>query len=106
MSPKRLNAELQVFVAIVCALALMPGDTLAHASFSQQAPAPSQTNQASKVSADQLDSLVPPIALYPDPLSAQTLASPTSPLEIIQLHQWLENTKNLKHKALSDAVEK
>ena len=106
MSPKRLNAELQVFVAIVCALALMPGDTLAYASFSQQAPAPSQTNQGSKVSADQLDSLVAPIALYPDPLLAQTLAAATYPLEIIQLQQWLEKNKNLKDKALADAVAK
>ena len=106
MSPKRLNAELQVFVAIVCALALMAGDTLAYASFSQQAPAPSQTNQGSKVSADQLDSLVAPIALYPDPLLAQTLAAATYPLEIIQLQQWLEKNKNLKDKALADAVAK
>jgi len=106
MSPKRLNAELRVFVAIICAFALTPGDTLAYASFSQQAPAPSQTNQGSKVSADQLDSLVAPIALYPDPLLAQTLAAATYPLEIIQLQQWLEKNKNLKDKALADAVAK
>jgi uncharacterized protein DUF3300 len=106
MTPKRLNAELRVFVAIVCGSALIPGDTLAYASFSQQAPAPSQTNQGSKVSADQLDSLVAPIALYPDPLLAQTLAAATYPLEIIQLQQWLEKNKNLKDKALADAVAK
>jgi hypothetical protein len=106
MTTKRLNAELRVLVAIVCAFALTPGDTLAYASFSQQAPAPSQTNQGSKVSADQLDSLVAPIALYPDPLLAQTLAAATYPLEIIQLQQWLENNKNLKDKALADAVAK
>src|ERR1700746_1973099 len=96
MITKRLNAELRVLVAIVCAFALTPGDTLAYASFSQQAPAPSQTNQGSKVSADQLDSLVAPIALYPDPLLAQTLAAATYPLEIIQLQQWLENTTVLR----------
>jgi hypothetical protein len=106
MTAKRLNAELRVFVAIVCAFALTPGDTLAYASFSQQAPAPAQTNQGSKVSADQLDSLVAPIALYPDPLLAQTLAAATYPLEIIQLQQWLENNNSLKDKALADAVAK
>jgi Protein of unknown function (DUF3300) len=106
MVPKRLNAEVRVFIAIVCAFALIPGDTLAYASFSQQAPAPSQANQGSKVSADQLDSLVAPIALYPDPLLAQTLAAATYPLEIIQLQQWLEKNKNLKDKALADAVAK
>ena len=55
---------------------------------------------------DQLDSLVAPIALYPDPLLAQTLAASTYPLEIIQLQQWMEKNKNLKDKALADAVAK
>ena len=55
---------------------------------------------------DQLDSLVAPIALYPDPLLAQTLAASTYPLEIIQLQQWMERNKDLKDKALADAVAK
>src|SRR5205085_64553 len=55
---------------------------------------------------DQLDSLVAPIALFPDPLLAQTLAASTYPLEIIQLQQWMERSKNLKDKALADAVAK
>jgi hypothetical protein len=53
-----------------------------------------------------LDSLVAPIALYPDPLLAQVLAASTYPLEIIQLQQWLAQHKDLKDKALVDAVEK
>ena len=55
---------------------------------------------------DQLDSLVAPIALYPDPLLAQMLAASTYPLEIIQLQQWLAKHKDLKDKALVDAVQK
>ena len=47
-----------------------------------------------------------PIALYPDPLLAQTLAASTYPLEIIQLQQWLAQNKNSKDKALADAVAK
>jgi len=53
---------------------------------------------------DQLDSLVAPIALYPDALLAQTLVASTYPLEIIQLQQWLEKNDTLKDKALADAV--
>jgi len=71
----------------------------------QTQPAASQ-DQAAKIPPDQLDSLVAPIALYPDPLLAQTLAASTYPLEIIQLQQWLEKNKNLKDKALADAVAK
>src|SRR5215831_5820229 len=70
-----------------------------------QGQAPAQ-NQAAKISPDQLDSLVAPIALYPDPLLAQVLAASTYPLEIIQLQQWLAKNPNLKDKALSDAVAK
>jgi hypothetical protein len=106
MNPTQLISRLRVFVATVCAIALIPGETLAYTSYSQQAPAPSQTNPPSKIPPEQLDSLVAPIALYPDPLLAQTLAAATYPLEIIQLQQWLEKNKNLKDKALADAVGK
>jgi hypothetical protein len=61
---------------------------------------------ATKISSDQLDSLVAPIALYPDPLLAQTLAASTYPLEIVQLQQWLQKHTDLKDKALADAVAK
>jgi hypothetical protein len=64
------------------------------------------TEQAPKLPNDQLDSLVAPIALYPDPLLAQTLAASTYPLEIIQLQQWMDRNKNLQGKALADAVAK
>ena len=43
---------------------------------------------------------------FPDPLLATTLAASTYPLEIIQLQQWMERNKNLKDKALADAVAK
>src|SRR6266700_4813370 len=66
----------------------------------------SDTEESPKIPNDQLDSLVAPIALYPDPLLAQTLAASTYPLEIIQLEQWMKKNKGLKGKALADAVEK
>lgn len=59
-----------------------------------------------KIPSDQLDALVAPIALYPDPLLAQTLAAATYPLEIVQLQQWLQKNSTLKDKALADAVAK
>jgi hypothetical protein len=63
---------------------------------------------AEKLPPEQLESLVAPIALYPDPLLAQTLVASTYPLEIIQLYQWMqkEENKKLKDKALADAVAK
>ena len=67
----------------------------------------SATPEASspKIPNDQLDSLVAPIALYPDPLLAQMLVASTYPLEVIQLQQWLDRNPGLKDQALVDAVE-
>jgi hypothetical protein len=64
------------------------------------------TEEAPKIPNEQLDSLVAPIALYPDDLLAQTLAASTYPLEVMQLDQWMDKNKNLKDKALIDAVAK
>ncbi len=61
---------------------------------------------SSKISNDELDSLVAPIALYPDPLLAQILVASTYPLEVIQLQQWLDHHKGLKDQALVEAVQK
>jgi Protein of unknown function (DUF3300) len=93
-------------LAIVCAIGLLPGDTLASVPSFPSAQDSSAQNQAVKIPPDQLDSLVAPIALYPDPLLAQTLAASTYPLEIIQLQQWLTKNPVLKDKALADAVAK
>jgi hypothetical protein len=71
----------------------------------QQASAPA-AQAAAKLPPDQLDSLVAPIALYPDPMLSQTLVASTYPLEVIQLQQWLAQHKDLKEKALAEAVKK
>src|SRR5260370_208003 len=102
--------------AVLCAALLVPGGSLLLAQSQQpaqsQQAAPSQQKedsaekQAAKIPPDQLDSLVAPIALYPDPLLAQTLAASTYPLEIIQLQQWLTKNPKLKDKELAEAVAK
>ena len=100
-----LSNNLRSVVAIVCVLVLVPGDVALFA----QAPEGSATPPAEekvKLPADQLDALVAPIALYPDPLLSQTLVASTYPLEVVQLQQWLEKNKKLKDKELAEAVKK
>jgi hypothetical protein len=92
-------------IALLCALLLLPGDFGAYAQSPSQEAAPPEP-AAPMIPNDQLDSLVAPIALYPDPLLAQVLVASTYPLEIIQLQQWLPQHKDLKDKALATAVEK
>src|SRR3974390_3936693 len=91
--------------AVLCCTLLIPGDTFLEARV--QTPEKSASPQESaKIPSDQLDCLFAPIALYPDPMLAQTLAASTYPLEIIQLQQWLSKNTSLKDKALADAVAK
>jgi hypothetical protein len=98
------------FVAIVCCLSLLPSEAVWAGAWQEgQAPAPQDAaaqDAAAKLTPDQLDSLVAPIALYPDPLLSQALVASTYPLEVIQLQQWLDAHKDLKDKALTDAVMK
>ena len=102
--PKALLVVIRKVIAIVCAVALMSGNMVLQATPAPQEPAPS--GETDKIPPDQLDSLVAPIALYPDPLLSQTLVASTYPLEIMQLQQWLQKNTNLKDNALSDAVKK
>ena len=97
----------QGVAVVLCVLLLGSGNAmlLAQDAAPAQEAAPAEED-APKLSNDQLDSLVAPIALYPDPLLAQTLVASTYPLEIIQLQQWLAKNPNLKDKALADAVAK
>src|SRR3954463_11662617 len=106
MRSERKTLNLRSLVAMLCALIIVPGDTLAQTSKQSSSPSSSPKGQAATIAPDQLDSLVAPIALYPDPLLAQTLAASTYPLEIILLQQWLGKNKDLKDKALADAAAK
>src|SRR3954449_11847690 len=92
------------FTAVLCSALVSTGELPLIAQ--QNPPAATTTAATPRIPADQLDSLVAPIALYPDPMLAQTLAASTYPLEIIQLQQWLEKNKGLKDKALADAAAK
>src|SRR6201993_28780 len=92
-------------VILIVGLALS-SSALAQQAQSQEMSTTTNDQQTTTLAPQELDSLVAPIALYPDPLLAQTLAASTYPLEVIQLQQWMNNNKNLQGKALADAVAK
>src|SRR5437773_3178145 len=108
MNPKRksLRATYRYLLVMVGTIAIVPGETLAYMPSPRSPQAASPQDQAAQIPSDQLDSLVAPIALYPDPMLAQTLAASTYPLELIQLQQWLAKNPGLKDQALADAVMK
>src|SRR6478672_11709430 len=96
-------------VAVLCT-AMLPGQFFARTVAASRAQSEPQVGApetaAVSVPPEQLDSLVAPIALYPDPVLAQVLAASTYPLELLQLQQWLQRNPSLKDKALADAVMK
>jgi hypothetical protein len=96
-------------VATVCALLAAPaaaqeptppGSTPAATAATKTAP-----EEGPKLTSDQLESLVAPIALYPDPLLAQVLVASTYPLDVVQAQQWLAKNSTLKGDALVKAAE-
>lgn len=72
-----------------------------------QTPPNSPQNAAQPtLSPDQLDSLVAPVALYPDPILSQVLVASTYPLEIVEAARWMTQNAALKGKQLTDAAAK
>jgi hypothetical protein len=90
--------------AIFCSALLLAQSPYTFAQQAQPAGAPAQTGAG--LSAQQLDSLVAPIALYPDPILSQVLVASTYPLEIVEAGRWLAQHSNLTGQALADAVKK
>jgi hypothetical protein len=71
-----------------------------------QAPAtpPADQAHAQALLPQQLDDLVAPIALYPDPLLGQVLVACTYPVELVEAQQWLQANGNLHGQQLMDAA--
>lgn len=74
---------------------LPPGVSAQSAPVSASAPA----------SQEQLDSLLAPIALYPDQLLAQVLMASTYPLDVVSAARFVKANKDLKGDALDKALE-
>jgi len=74
-----------------------------------QLPCPIAAQEAAQPAVskpEEIDQLVAPIALYPDPLLAQVFMASTYPLEIVQAARWSKDNPNLKDTALQDALQK
>ena len=97
----RLLSIRHQFIAIMISL------VCAWPSAQAQTPQPAATQPDQPLlSEGQLDALVAPVALYPDPLLAQVLMASTYPLEVVQAERWLDDKKQLKEDALKSAAGK
>ncbi|MDH4059559.1 MAG: DUF3300 domain-containing protein, partial [Aquincola sp.] len=60
---------------------------------------------ATTYSQDLLDSLLAPVALYPDELLAQVLMASTYPLDVVAATRFVQANRGLKGDALAQAIE-
>src|SRR5215475_685772 len=57
-------------------------------------------------SAAQIEQLVAPISLYPDPLLSQVLMVSTYPIEVVQAARWSRDNPGVSGQALEEAMQK
>jgi hypothetical protein len=76
------------------------------AAMAQTSQPPAGTSGAAPLKPAQLDQLVAPIALYPDPLLAEVLMASAYPLDVVQAERWVEANKTLKGEQLKAAADK
>jgi hypothetical protein len=104
MKRSTLNSMFRT-VAAAAVLFVPIGTTLALAQVAQPAaPAEQQAAPRSTLTPQQLDNLVAPLALYPDPLLSQVLVASTYPLEVVEANQWLQQNRQMTGTALIDAA--
>ena len=104
----RRNPFVRGVATLLCTLLVGSGNPALIAQTPTPSPkaTPAASGEYVKLTADQLDALVAPIALYPDPLLSQSLVASTYPLELVQAQQWLSKNEKLKGDELTKAVEK
>jgi uncharacterized membrane protein YgcG len=100
----RCRQTLASMLSLAFLLAICPGRLPAYPDTSiaaQDDQAPRYTQQT----ADQLQQLVAPIALYPDSLVAQILAASTFPDQVVEADRWLQSHSDLTGDNLAQAVD-
>jgi len=99
---KMKRSTLKSMFRIVAAAAVLFVPLGATIAFAQ--PEDQQSAPRSALSPQQLDNLVAPLALYPDPILSQVLVAATYPLEVVEANQWLQQNRDLTGTALMDAA--
>src|SRR5580700_2405234 len=74
--------------------------------YSPEPPVATHAGPAALLSGQQLDNLVAPIALYPDPLLGEVLAASTYPFEIAEAQQWVQDHPKWKPSKLMNEAKK
>jgi Protein of unknown function (DUF3300) len=82
------------WISVVISLMMMPPAMEAAAQEGYPLPPP-PASDSGQFTAEQLEQMLAPIALYPDPLLAQILMAATYPLQIVEADRWLQENANV-----------
>jgi uncharacterized membrane protein YgcG len=112
MTDRTLKRQtLSVALCLVLIVATMGSGADAAMMYQSQGAAPASApssgypGQGTPETAEELQALVAPIALYPDALVAQILSGATFPDQIAVANYWLQQNKSLTGSALGQAVD-
>jgi hypothetical protein len=99
VSAVSISKQITAFILTWAVVATCPPAANAYQASPSAAPAPAGQ------SAEQLEQLAAPIALYPDALVAQILAGSTFPTQIVEADRWMHQNSSLKGEELAKAVD-
>jgi hypothetical protein len=109
----RIQQSLALGLTVILVFTTVPGGStsMAGQAIGSTLPAstpltPAYTGQGVPETAEELQALVAPIALYPDSLVAQVLTAATFPDQVAVANYWVEQNKTLTGSALATAVDK
>jgi hypothetical protein len=87
-----MNPMSRLLIALLCSVMLATASS-------------AQNSTGAAFSKEELEQLVAPIALYPDPLIAQILMASTYPLEVVSAARWSKANPKVTGTALEDAMQ-
>lgn len=102
MATRCITTTLKQILSTTLSVLLVLGTTPFQAG--AQATSGEYSGQGAPLSADELQQLVAPIALYPDALVAQVLGAATFPDQVAYAQDWLQQNQNLTGNSLMQAV--
>ena len=94
---KLRSVFVQILAWLMVVLLTVPPGVIAQQQQSEAAPV---------FKPEELEQILAPIALHPDPLISQILMASTYPLEVVQADRWAKQNKSLKGDAVTAALEK
>jgi hypothetical protein len=103
MAAISLQKSLSIALSLLLVVSAAPLRAVAQEPASGEAAG--YSGQGAPLSAEELQQLVAPIALYPDALVAQALGAATFPDQIAEAASWLQQNSSLTGKSLEQAVD-